>query len=769
MENWKLNIASLTKRIKLLTQKIVIDSRTIYSMVKAKLPEVNCLLILNIGYSHYGEGGVLPRRWREPCHLYQDGKTRCKIITLKDKSSQPKEYTRTMKPTTGLPKGSNSYGNRVTILGCNHTWRVTADIVFNNRSYSTCGTNKVLSRLEKLNLRSKNRPNHSINQNLHSLIYNIDLLTLAYNNIKSKPAPGMTPGVLPETLDGISYEVLTEISYSLKDESFKFKPGRRIMIPKPSGGERPLTIGSPRDKIVQEAIRIILEAIYEPLFLDSSHGFRPNRSCHTALKDVSRQFKSVTWIIEGDISKCFDSIDHRLLMNLIEKKILDRRFTNLIRKSLVAGYFDFKHYHSNIAGTPQGSIISPILANIFLHQLDVFAHQLKKEFDKLALEPGITEEYKKLLLFYKRAKYHNDIKKIKESMNERMKINYTDFTDPNYKRLFYIRYADDWLIGIRGSYKDALDIKNKVSEFCRGIELNLSDSKTKITGLLHDKVFFLGTLISRYNERMYYRMNSVSSSKRQALQLRFEAPIQRIISRFHDQGFMMNNKPSPKFIWLSNPHRAIVGLYNSVVRGYLNYYSFVHNYGKLTSKVMWILKSSCCKLLAAKYSIQTMASVYKKYGKDLTALGTKDKEKPLSFVKPSFALDSHKFNTKSKPDINEVNIVGISRASLEGLVCMKCGSNYRVEMHHIRKMKDLNPKNEVDKLMARIHRKQIPLCRSCHLEKHRSRLVDLIKILVESRVMRKYPARFGKEAYYTLVVNRYLVHLMPNQECYCGE
>lgn len=164
-----------------------------------------------------------------------------------------------------------------------------------------------------------------------------------------------------------------------------------------------------------------------------------------------------------------------------------------------------------------------------------------------------------------------------------------------------------------------------------------------------------------------------------------------------------------------------------------------------------------------------MASVYKKYGKDLTALGTKDKEKPLSFVKPSFALDSHKFNTKSKPDINEVNIVGISRASLEGLVCMKCGSNYRVEMHHIRKMKDLNPKNEVDKLMARIHRKQIPLCRSCHLEKHRSRLVDLIKILVESRVMRKYPARFGKEAYYTLVVNRYLVHLMPNQECYCGE
>jgi retron-type reverse transcriptase len=140
----------------------------------------------------------------------------------------------------------------------------------------------------------------------------------------------MTPGVIPETLDGVSYELLENISALLKNESFKFQPGRRIMIPKPNGGERPLTIGSPRDKIVQEAMRMILEAIYEPLFKDCSHGFRPNRSCHTALKDVRRQFPSVNLVIEGDISKCFDSINHHRLMKLIESKILDRRFTNLI-------------------------------------------------------------------------------------------------------------------------------------------------------------------------------------------------------------------------------------------------------------------------------------------------------------------------------------------------------------------------------------------------------------------------------------------------------
>lgn len=298
-----------------------------------------------------------------------------------------------------------------------------------------------MSRLEKLRFRSENRPNHSINSNLHSLVYDIDLLNIAYNSIKSKPA-NMTPGVLPETLDGISHDALVEISQSLKKESFTFKPSRRVQIPKANGGLRPLTIASPRDKIVQQGIKMILEAIFEPLFTENSHGFRPNRSCHTALKEVRRTFPSVAWVIEGDIRKCFDTIDHKLLMNLIETKILDRRFTNLIRKALKAGYFEFKVLSTNIVGTPQGSIVSPILANVFLHQLDVYIQGLKVEFDK-GIKPGTSQEYKDIRPEYRRAVYHGDVEKIREVMNKMRKIDYTDYSDPNYKRLEYIRYADD--------------------------------------------------------------------------------------------------------------------------------------------------------------------------------------------------------------------------------------------------------------------------------------------------------------------------------------
>lgn len=690
-------------------------------MVKAILPEANCLLISNIGYYHYGEGIVQSKEWVDAYHSDQTDLTRCEIITFKDKSLQPKGYVRTIKDTTGLPKESNFYGNRVTILGNKNSWSVTANKRSNFvRYYCTSGTNNVVSRLEKLKLRSENRPKHTTNANLHSLVYNIDLLTLAYNLLKSKPG-NMTPGIVPETLDGMSHEILEDISKQLKSESFQFKPSRRVYIPKANGGLRPLTIASPRDKIVQQAIKMILESIFEPIFLENSHGFRPNRSCHTALKEVRRTFPSVAWVIEGDIEKCFDSIDHRLLMNIIEDKILDRRFTNLILKSLKAGYFEFRVYNTNIAGTPQGSIVSPILANIFLHQLDVYIESLRLEFNR-SEKPGTSETYKLIRAEYRRALYHKDkdLIKVKEITKRMREIDYTDYSDPNYKRLVYIRYADDWLIGIRGSYNDALVIKSKVTEFCKQFNLKVSENKTKITSLYKDKALFLGVHLTRSTKRTYYIMKRLNRSKRQGLQLRFQAPIQNIVKRFQNQGFMNDQKSTPKFLWLSNHHRSIISLYNAVVRGYLNYYSFVNNYGKLTSRLMFILKSSCCKLLAAKYNLKTMASVYKRFGKNLTAPAIKQNEKPLSFIKPSYKL-TLKFMTKINPDLKAVKIASISQASLEELTCQLCGSGYRVEMHHVRKMKDLNPKiSFVDKLMARINRKQIPLCRKCHMQKHRN-------------------------------------------------
>lgn len=344
-----------------------------------------------------------------------------------------------------------------------------------------------------------------IDRNLISLLSNPKLLELAYNNIKSKPG-NMTPGVNPETLDGISGEWFTEIAQLIKSGKLDFKPllhlrnelcpcalcfvglpyysylnnknknekarlnltsspvtrqasnwdtvtrdglclprkqlSRRIKNPKASGGTRPISIGCASVGIVQEAMRMILEAIYEPTFSDNSHGFRPSKSCQTALKHLYNGFQHAQWLIEGDISKCFESIDHKKLMALIEQKVSDRRFSHYINKALKAGFFEFRTFKHNIAGTPQGSIISPLLANIFLHQLDLFIDELKNKFDK-----GVKPQRNPIARFYEgkiaRAKQKGDMELVRSlSLNAR-KHRYMLFEDPNLRRLMYIRYADD--------------------------------------------------------------------------------------------------------------------------------------------------------------------------------------------------------------------------------------------------------------------------------------------------------------------------------------
>lgn len=317
--------------------------------------------------------------------------------------------------------------------------------VSNRRYYSTGSTSdskaNVISKLESLYERSSKFPNGTIDRPLHNLISNAEILSIAYNKLKSNPGQ-MTPGVSPETLDGMSSEVLQGIAQSLKDESFRFSPGRRVHIPKLSGGTRPLTIAPPRDKIVQEAIRMILEAIFEPTFFDSSHGFRPSRSCHTALSVIKHHFQPATWIIEGDISQCFPSINHLKLMKIIEEKITDRKFTNLIWKALNAGYFEFDTYQSNIVGTPQGSIISPILANIFMTQLDKFVAQIKLEFDKgtKSKVSSIANNYHSKI---SRAKKKGDFDLVIKLSKEARRYPAVDLRDPGFKRLSYVRYADD--------------------------------------------------------------------------------------------------------------------------------------------------------------------------------------------------------------------------------------------------------------------------------------------------------------------------------------
>jgi group II intron reverse transcriptase/maturase len=515
-------------------------------------------------------------------------------------------------------------------------------------------------------------------------------------------------------LDGMAKDTLTQIARSLEDESFQFKPGRRIWIDKASGGTRPLTIAPPRDKIVQEAMRLILNAIFEPLFKDNSHGFRPNRSCHTALKQMVQIFQPITWVIDGDISKCFDSINHHKLMRIIEAKIKDRRFTNLIWKSLKAGYFEFKVYQVDLVGTGQGSIISPILSNIFMHQLDVFIENLKNQFD-CGHKPKILKEYSHYIYLIKKHKNQGEMDKVREDIQNLRKYPSVNFRDNSYKRLMYVRYADDWVIGIRGSLADTKEILSKVSLFCKSIGLTVSETKTKITNINENYVKFLGVYLSRGQEHSFRTLNNIRY--RNGLRLRLTVSLRDLKKKLTASSFMKNGKSAPKFLWYPLNPVQIILLYNSVLRGIINYYGFVHNYSGFSGFIYMTLKQSCAKLLAAKFKLNTMKKVYQKFSGDLVFKSPNGRV--VSFYKPSWKLDPNRFQIKASPIIPTFFAKGLSLARIENMICSMCQSDYRVEMHHIKAMKSLNPKvSAMDKLMIKANRKQIPLCRECHMKYH---------------------------------------------------
>jgi retron-type reverse transcriptase len=293
--------------------------------------------------------------------------------------------TETNVTTQRSPTGDDTYGDRGPIVVSGRESRLHGEGGQNTGFEKTRGfrmEDKALIRLEAI--RRRNAERTWINSDLYRLLYKPDLYELVYERIKSNPG-NMTAGVDDTTLDGFSFQFIEGIVHRLQDESFQFKPAKRILIPKANGKKRPLGIPPPTDKVVQGVIHLILEAIYDSpygaYFHDCSHGFRPGRSCHTALRTFRDEWKGTTWIIEGDIKACFDEIDQKILLDLLRRKIADGRFLNLIGKSLKAGYLLGSECHKPVVGSPQGSTLSPILANIYLHELDDFVLNLKKKWE----------------------------------------------------------------------------------------------------------------------------------------------------------------------------------------------------------------------------------------------------------------------------------------------------------------------------------------------------------------------------------------------------
>jgi group II intron reverse transcriptase/maturase len=549
---------------------------------------------------------------------------------------------------------------------------------------------------------------------VYKFMLNERMFEIAYAKLRSKPG-NMTNSLNPTTLDGISCEWINKTIESLKNESFRFSPSRRINISKKTGGSRPLTIASPRNKVVMEIMRLILEAIFEPTFSENSHGFRSSKSCHTALKLIRETFGVATWYIEGDITKCFDSIKHQRLMALIESKIHDRKFTRIIWKCLRSGYFKFRHYQNSIIGVPQGSVISPILSNIYLNQFDIFIESLKTEFDK-GKRVKDYKPYKNLNYKLNNHKKRQDLSKteMRKQAAKMRKLPSRDPFDPGFRRLVYVRYADDWIIGLKGSYKEAKLILEKIKLFLNfKLELTLAENKTLITHAKSQKAFFLSVYIFKARHRTY-RKNK-GKTTRNSLEIRMEAPIQKVVDKLTKVHFVRNKRSWPKFIWVQNSLPEIINLYNSVLRGYMNYYSFVDNRGSFATFIYYLLRGSCAKLFATKLKLRSQGKVFAKFGKSLTV----DKESGLKFFKPGYKNNPWAFSTSHVDYLLKFYARSISPASLLGLVCSLCSSDYRVEMHHIRHLKDINSRKSLaDKLRMIKKRKQIPLCRSCHLSLH---------------------------------------------------
>ena len=354
---------------------------------------------------------------------------------------------------------------------------------------------KLLTKLE--GFRSRNSQNHCyINKDVYRLLYDRDFYYIAYNSIKSNDG-AETAGSDGTSLHGFCEEWIDDLISSFRDESYQPQPNRITYIPKKNGKMRKLSFPNGKDKLVQECIRIILECIYEPTFSNFSHGFRPNRSVHSALAQVET-WRSTVWFIEGDISACFDEIDHRILESILRERIDDERFIRLINKLLKAGYFDMEHnFQTTKQGNAQGSCASPILANIYLDKLDRFMENIIQRDTKGKYRKQ-NPKYAKLRYQLNKASSIHDTKEIKRLRKELKATPSIDVFDPNFRRVHYVRYADDFLVGTISSRAYAQQLKQEIKYFLENeLHLRLSEEKTLITHAKNEKAHFLGYLINR--------------------------------------------------------------------------------------------------------------------------------------------------------------------------------------------------------------------------------------------------------------------------------
>lgn len=593
------------------------------------------------------------------------------------------------------------------------------------------------------NLSKRAKDKNFIFDRLYRNLYNTDFYYKAYANIYANEGSG-TKGVTEETADGFGEERINAIIESLKDESYQPKPARRTYIPKKDGKKRPLGIPTFTDRIIQEICRMLLEAIYEPSFSESSHGFRPERSCHTALIQIKHTFTGINLFIEGDIKGFFDNINHQVLINILRKRISDEKFIRLMWKFLRAGYIEDWKFQKTYSGTPQGGIVSPILANIYLNEFDQYViHSLKKEFD--VGNPKSRKrntEYRKYDMRNQRLKKKIDaeddknirnemIKTYKETKQKMLQLPYYDYKNEGFKSISYVRYADDFIVGVRGNKEDCEWLREKMSTFLQEhLKLELSKEKTLITN--NNKMAkFLGYNIEvgKGNDSKKGKDGIIKRVYRGKIRLFVpDGTIEKVILKRK----MVKDINAKEWKILHRPELLqltpleIVETYNAELRGLYNYYCLADNVSIKMWQLRYVMEYSCLKTLAGKYKT-SIAKIKEKY-RDGKHWGipyeTKREKKIAYFFKDP--LTKKELASKSEvddlPNLNKFFNTTEMEKRLKAKECELCGQNdpnLKYEVHHVNKMKNLEGKEYWEITMIGKQRKTLIVCQDCHKTIHK--------------------------------------------------
>jgi group II intron reverse transcriptase/maturase len=591
---------------------------------------------------------------------------------------------------------------------------------------------------------------HKVRNLFKIMVNNFEIWDLAHSKIASNKG-ATTKGIDDVTVDGHSGERSIEIMNQLRNGSYRVKPVRRVYIPKPNGKQRPLGLPAYHDKLVQEVCRILLEAVFEPTFSSNSYGFRPRKSCHDALTTIHKTWTGTKWFIEFDIKGYFDNINHERLMTILSERIDDDRFLALIRKILKAGYVEDWVYHKTYSGTPQGGVISPILSNIYLDKLDQYvAH--KCQFINRGKERRSTAAYHskagKVARIRRKLRKTEDypegtperdelISQLKAAQKILVKEPRGMSDDPNFRRLKYCRYADDFVLGFIGSKEEAGKIMEEITNFLKeDLFLETSDEKTKIEH--HEKgVRFLGYDIRTWGTEYVKKVivNGVTGySRRGTAQVHLWVPFERAKTFCDKSGYgnYVTRKATHKNQLLHMSDVEIAYSYNAELRGICQYYKLAANYSEAMWRIHDIAQLSLLRTLASKYK-STSRKMTKKYMIKSTKwkdqrLGFRNEVRGTELMKPSDISRSGKSESPNSVDSvshfyggkNEL----LNRKKEE--TCEYCGTKTAfVEEHHIRALKDIRKgATRWERLMISRNRKTLILCVPCHDLLHAGKLPD---------------------------------------------